>query len=69
MNCNHLNCFIIWTLALFVIADAFILYAEIKKQRCDKIAEKESAAEIQEIKEAIKKLEKEINTDYKRTTK
>lgn len=60
MECDRLNNFIIWTLALFVIADAFILYAEIRKQHCDKIAEKESNTEIQEMKDAIEELKNEI---------
>lgn len=60
MECDRLNSFIIWTLALFVIADGLVLYAEIRKQRCDKIAEKESNTEIQEIKDAIEELKNEI---------
>ncbi|WIW71856.1 hypothetical protein [Anaerosinus gibii] len=60
MDCDRLNGFIIWTLALLVIADGLVLYAEIRRQRCDKIAEKESNTEIQEMKDAIEELKNEI---------
>ncbi len=60
MDCDRLNGFIISTLALLVIADGLVLYAEIRRQRCDKIAEKESNTEIQEMKDAIEELKNEI---------
>lgn len=60
MDCNHLNGFIIWSLALLAIGDLLILYAEMRRQHCDRIAEKEKAAELNEMKDTIQKLQQEI---------
>lgn len=60
MDCKHLNGFIIWSLVLLAIGDLLILYAEMKRQQCDRIAEKEKTDELNEMKDAIQKLKREI---------
>lgn len=60
MDCKHLNGFIIWSLVLLVIGDLLILYTEIKRQQCDRVAEKEKMDELNEMKDAIQTLKLEI---------
>lgn len=61
MSCDRLNGFIIWSLTLLAIGDLFILYAEMKRQCCDKITEKDREAEIDKMKQEIEILQQEIN--------
>ena len=60
MNCDNINKFIVWTLALIIVADILILYAEMQTQNCDKVSEQELEDTLTELKEEIKNLKEEI---------